>query len=170
VADIKPDAQLKLLRVLEERVFERVAARVPSPWTPASSRPTNRNLIQEVRTGRFREDLYFRLRTVPLSIPPLRERVEDIPILLNHFIAQLNRRYGKRSAAWTPRSWICSKGIPGRNVRELQRVLEYAFVFAKGAIITMTHLPEMEPVTAGEEPSLSFSPLPRICGKRKRPH
>jgi transcriptional regulator with PAS, ATPase and Fis domain len=106
---------------------------------------TSRNLVQEVRLGRFRMDLLYRLRTVPLYLPPLRERQEDVPLLVNHFVARLNRKYKKEVKGVDPKvmTMFQQYAWPG-NVRELERVLEYAFVFVKGPIITKAHLPELE--------------------------
>jgi PAS domain S-box-containing protein len=145
IGDLKPELQAKLLRVLEERSFERVGGTRPVPLEARVISATSRNLLQEVRQGRFRMDLLYRLRTVPLYLPPLRERPEDIPLLVSHFVARLNRSYKKEVRGVDPQvihlfqqySW------PG-NIRELERVLEYAFVFVKGPIITRSHLPELE--------------------------
>ncbi|MFH1090130.1 MAG: sigma 54-interacting transcriptional regulator [Pseudomonadota bacterium] len=145
VAEIKPDIQVKLLRVLEEKVFERVGGTRSISMDARIISATNRSLIKEVRQGRFRDDLFYRLHTVPLYLPPLRERVEDIPILVSHFMEKLNQKYKKRVRGVDPKvlSIFTRYHWPG-NVRELVRIMEYAFVFVKGPIITPTHLPEME--------------------------
>jgi len=145
IADIKKDIQVKLLRVLEERTFERVGGTRPIPMEARVIAATNRNLIEEVRVGRFREDLFYRLHTVPLYLPPLRERPEDIPLLVNHLIAEYNTKYEKKVRGLDPKVMTVFQRYhwPG-NVRELQRVLEYAYVFVKGLVITQTHLPELE--------------------------
>ena len=145
IGELKPELQVKLLRVLETRVFERVGGTRPLPLEARLIAATSRNLMQEVRRGRFRMDLLYRLRTVSFELPPLRERQEDIPLLVNHCLARLNRKYGKEVRGVDPKvihlfqhySW------PG-NVRELERLLEYAFVFIKGTVITKDHLPELE--------------------------
>jgi len=145
IGEFKPELQVKLLRVLEERVFERVGGTQPIPMDARIIVATSRNLKEEVRLGNFREDLYYRLRTVPLHLPPLRERLEDIPLLVNTFISRLNRKYHKDVRGLDPKVMTLFQRYhwPG-NVRELERVLEYAFVFVKGHIITKSHLPEME--------------------------
>ncbi len=145
IGDLKPELQTKLLRVLEERVFERVGSNRPIPLEARVIAATSRNLVQEVRKGRFRMDLLYRLRTVPLYLPPLRERREDIALLVNHFVSQLNQKYRKDVRGVDPKviALFQQYSWPG-NVRELERVLEYAFVFVKGPIITRSHLPELE--------------------------
>ncbi|HZE20447.1 MAG TPA: sigma 54-interacting transcriptional regulator, partial [Desulfobaccales bacterium] len=143
IGEFKPELQVKLLRVLEERVFWRVGATQPIPIDARIIVATSRNLKEEVYQGRFREDLYYRLRTVPLWLPPLRDRMEDIPLLVNYFIHRLNQKYHKDIRGLDPKVLALFQQYhwPG-NVRELQRVLEYAFVFVKGPIITQKHLPE----------------------------
>jgi PAS domain S-box-containing protein len=145
IGEIKPEIQIKLLRVLEGRVFERVGGTRPIPLDTRIIAATNKDLIQEVREGRFREDLFYRLRTVPLYLPPLRNRKSDIPLLIKHFVSKFNTIYGKGVRGVDPKvlkrfqrySW------PG-NIRELEHALEYAFVFVKGPIITLSHLPELQ--------------------------
>lgn len=145
VGELKPEIQIKLLRVLEEKVFERVGGTRPIPMDTRIIAATNKTLLQEVREGRFREDLFYRLRTVPLYLPPLRERKSDIPLLVNHFVSQFNSRYGKQVRGLDPKvlKLFNQYAWPG-NVRELQRALEHAFVFVKGPIITAYHLPDLQ--------------------------
>ena len=145
IAEVKPDLQVKLLRVLEEKVFERVGGTRSITMDARIISATNRRLIQEVREGRFREDLFYRLRTVPLNLPPLRDRPEDLPMLVAHFVDRFNAAYGKRVRGVDPKvmSRFERHKWPG-NIRELQRALEYAFVFVKGPVITPSHLPELE--------------------------
>ena len=145
IGDLKPELQAKLLRVLETKVFERVGSARPIPLESRVIAATNRNLAQEVRRGRFRMDLLYRLRTVPFYLPPLRERKEDIPLLVNHCLARLNRTYHKNVRGLDPKvmALLQHYSWPG-NVRELERTLEHAFVFVKGAVITREHLPELK--------------------------
>ncbi|MBU2550522.1 MAG: sigma 54-interacting transcriptional regulator [Proteobacteria bacterium] len=145
VGEIKPDIQIKLLRVLEERIFERVGGTRPIKMDARIVAATNRNLAQDVRRGRFREDLFYRLLTVPLSLPPLRERLDDLQALVNHFVARFNRRYQKKVRGVDLKAMERFRRYhwPG-NVRELERILEYAFVFVKGPIITPAHLPDLD--------------------------
>jgi PAS domain S-box-containing protein len=146
IGELKLELQAKLLRVLETRIFERVGSNRPVPLEARIISATSRNLLQEVRRGCFRMDLLYRLRTVPFLLPPLRERQEDIPLLVNHYLALLNRKYGKEVRGVDPKviTLFQQYSWPG-NIRELERVLEHAFVFVKGSVITKEHLPEMEP-------------------------
>ena len=161
IGEFKPELQVKLLRVLEERVFWRVGGTQPIPIDARIIVATSRNLKEEVRQGRFREDLYYRLRTVPLSLPPLRDRLEDIPLLVEYFIQQFNQKYKKEIRGLDPKVMALLQKYhwPG-NVRELQRVLEYAFVFVKGHIISQKHLPELEEPLQEPRLALSSGPIP----------
>jgi PAS domain S-box-containing protein len=164
IGEFKPDLQVKLLRVLEERVFWRVGGTQPIPIDARIIVATSRNLKEEVYQGRFREDLYYRLRTVPLWLPPLRERMEDIPLLVNYIINKLNQKYHKDIRGLDPKVLALFQQYhwPG-NVRELQRVLEYAFVFVKGPIITQKHLPEWEDTPRKPHPvPAPVQPLPSL--------
>jgi PAS domain S-box-containing protein len=145
IGELKLELQTKLLRVLESKVFERVGSSQPQPMEARIIAATSRNLVEEVRRGRFRMDLLYRLRTVPFYLPALRDRPEDIPLLVNHCLARLNRKYQKSVRGVDPKVMTLFQHYawPG-NIRELERVLEYAFVFVKGAVITKDLLPEME--------------------------
>jgi PAS domain S-box-containing protein len=169
IGEFKPELQVKLLRVLEERVFWRVGGTHPIPIDARIIVATSRNLKEEVRQGRFREDLYYRLRTVPLFIPPLRDRPEDIPPLIEHFIDQFNKKYKKEIRGLDPKvlALLQKYSWPG-NVRELQRVLEYAFVFVKGHIITQKHLPELEESFPKPYPASSPGQPPPVLWEDER--
>jgi PAS domain S-box-containing protein len=145
IGELKLELQAKLLRVLESKVFERVGSSRPLPMAARIIAATSRTLVEEVRHGRFRMDLLYRLRTVPFYLPALRDRQEDIPLLVNHCLARLNRKYRKEVRGVDPKvmSLFQNYAWPG-NIRELERVLEYAFVFVKGAVITKDLLPELE--------------------------
>lgn len=152
IGEIKPEIQIKLLRVLEERVFERVGGTRPISMDSRIIAASNKSLVQLVTKGWFREDLFYRLRTVPLYIPPLRDRASDIPLLVDYFLEIFNRVYGKSVRGVDPKALRFMQRYPWPgNVRELKHALEYAFVFVKGPIITLSHLPEM---------SVSQSPAP----------
>jgi PAS domain S-box-containing protein len=158
IGDLKPELQIKLLRVLEERMFERVGGTRLLQLDARIIAATNRDLNKALRDGTFREDLYYRLRTVPLVIPPLRERPEDIPLLVDHFIKRLNQSTGKEVRAVDPKVMkrFMAYAWPG-NVRELERVMEYAFVFVKGPMIFTSHLPSLEAEEDQTEP-LAITP------------
>jgi len=142
IGDVSPNLQLKLLRVLQEREFERVGGEETVRVDVRVVSATHRDLEAEVKVGRFREDLFYRLHVVPLSVPPLRERREDIPRLVEHFIRKLGR---KTNAAVTgiddaALARLLAHRFPG-NVRELENVIEQALVFAEGERITVEALP-----------------------------
>jgi PAS domain S-box-containing protein len=165
IGDLKPELQVKLLRVLEEKAFMRVGGTRRIPLEARIVTATNVDLKEAMRQGRFRDDLYYRLFTVPILLPPLREKREDIPILVKYFLEQLNRKFNKRVRGVDPKVMkvLCRHAWPG-NVRELQHVLEYCFVFAKGPLITERHLPRLESAWIGRELELplgdkSVSPL-----------
>ena len=144
IGDLKPELQIKLLRVLEERVFERVGGTRMISLDARIIAATNRDLAEAIREGAFREDLYYRLRTVPMDIPPLRKRRDDIFLLVGHFIKRFNRVYNKDVRSVDPKVMkiFMNYAWPG-NVRELERVLEHAFVFVKGPVIFPANLPEL---------------------------
>lgn len=143
IGDISPTIQVKLLRVLEESEFERVGSSVSTKVNVRLIAATNRNLEEKVRLGEMREDLYYRLKVVEIRLPPLRDRREDIPLLLEHFRAKFNAKFKKNIAAvsadvlkvFSKYSW------PG-NVRELEHAVEHAFVLCNQNIITHDHLPQ----------------------------
>jgi two-component system, NtrC family, response regulator HydG len=143
IGDISPTIQVKLLRVLEESEFERVGSSVSTKVNVRLIAATNRNLQEKVRLGEMREDLYYRLKVVEIRLPPLRDRREDIPLLLEHFRAKFNAKFKKNITAvsadvlkvFSKYSW------PG-NVRELEHAMEHAFVLCNQNIITHEHLPQ----------------------------
>jgi PAS domain S-box-containing protein len=163
IGDLRPELQVKLLRVLEGKGFERVGGNRRIPLEARIVAATNVELQEAMRQGKFRDDLYYRLFTVPIHLPPLREKREDIPILIKYFLERLNRKFNKRIRGVDPKVMkiFCRHPWPG-NVRELQHVLEYCFVFTKGPFITERHLPRLEAAWAGRELELldsSLSPL-----------
>ncbi len=145
IGDLRTDLQVKLLRVIEQREFERVGGTRSLPMDARIISATNRNLTESIQQGTFREDFYYRLRTVPLTLPPLRERKEDIPLLVSYFIRRLNKKYNKtvRSVDLKVMRFFQNYHFPG-NIRELERAMEHAFVFVKGPVIFMSNLPAPE--------------------------
>ena len=149
VGDLSPQTQAKLLRVLQEREFERVGGTETIRVDVRLITATNRDLEGLVAEGNFREDLYYRLNVVPIRMPPLRERVEDIPLLAAHFLGSRAERWGKPVPDVTPEALalLCRYRWPG-NVRELQHVVESTLVFSKGGPIAAGDLP---PAIRGDE-------------------
>ncbi len=137
IGDISPKMQLALLRVLEEREFTRVGGTKPIKVDVRIIAATNRNLQKAVEEGRFRDDLYYRLNVITIQIPPLRERKEDIPLLVEHFVEKFNIQMGKRVKGVSQEAMrlLMEYDWPG-NVRELENVIERAMVIAKGEWIT----------------------------------
>jgi PAS domain S-box-containing protein len=151
IGELKPALQVKLLRVLEEKEFERVGGSSPIKLTARIIAATNQNLDKAMARGDFREDLYYRLKTIPLRIPPLRERIEDIPLLVDHFIETFNHKYDKAVRLVDPKvlDFFKKHHWPG-NIRELERCMEHAFVFVRGPIIFPRYLPKMDDFTVFE--------------------
>ncbi|MBI2528335.1 MAG: sigma-54-dependent Fis family transcriptional regulator [Candidatus Rokubacteria bacterium] len=142
VGDMSPPTQAKLLRVLQEQEFERVGGGETLRVDVRVIAATNRDLEGLVAEGAFRDDLFYRLNVVPLPVPPLRDRAEDIPVLLAHFLRVFAERWGKSVPEVTSDALalLCRYAWPG-NVRELQHVTESMLVFSKGGPITAPDLP-----------------------------
>jgi two-component system response regulator HydG len=142
IGDIPLSIQVKLLRVLETKQFERVGDVRPVTVDVRIITATHRDLESLVSQGNFREDLFFRINVIPIYLPPLRERLDDMPLLVNHFIQRLREQSGKAITGLTPDAMrlIMDQSWPG-NVRELQGALEYAFVLAEKGLIHPEHLP-----------------------------
>jgi two-component system response regulator AtoC len=132
IGEMVPGLQAKLLRFLEEKSFKRVGAAVDVHVDVRVVAATNRNLLEEVRGGRFREDLFYRLNVVPITLPPLRERAEDIPLLVEFYVDGYNREFKKRIRGVTAEamSRLRGYGWPG-NVRELRNAVERAMLLAE---------------------------------------
>jgi formate hydrogenlyase transcriptional activator len=129
VGDLSPDTQVALLRVLQEREFERVGGRERIQVDVRVIAATNRDLTAAVADGTFREDLFYRLNVFPLEMPPLRERREDIPILVEYFITRYARRVGKTFRRVRKRTLDCLQSYPWPgNVRELQNIIERSVI------------------------------------------
>ncbi|MDH4229087.1 MAG: sigma 54-interacting transcriptional regulator [Nitrospirota bacterium] len=143
IGDISPGTQIRLLRVLQEEAFERVGGTDTIQVDVRVIAATHRDLKQMVREGTFREDLYYRLRIMPVHIPPLRERHDDIPLLIRHFLAQFNQEMGKEVREVSPEAMevLMNYPYPG-NVRELQNILEHAMVLCRGTHLTLHTLPK----------------------------
>jgi len=142
IASLKPELQVKLLRVLQEREFERVGGTRSIRLDARIIAATNTDLRAAVARGAFREDLYYRLAVVPIAVPPLRDRREDIPLLVSHFIRRYNRAFGRNVEGLSPEAMaaLCDYAWPG-NVRELQNVIERVVALAEGRVIGLNDLP-----------------------------
>jgi len=142
VGDIPLHLQVKLLRVIEEHEFEKLGDNRPIKVDVRIIAATNKNLEEEVKKGNFREDLYYRLNVLNIGLPPLRERKEDIPLLIEHLIDKLNKKRGKEVIGIEEKAMdiLCSYEWPG-NVRELQNVFEYIFVHINSRVIGVNCLP-----------------------------
>jgi len=142
IGTLRPELQAKLLRVLQEREIERVGGTRPVKIDVRFIAATNTNLKAAVVSGAFREDLYYRLNVVPVVVPPLRERIQDVPLLVEHFTRRDNRRFHKRVEGLSPEALAALNAYrwPG-NVRELENVIERCVVLAEGPIIQLNDLP-----------------------------
>jgi transcriptional regulator with GAF, ATPase, and Fis domain len=172
IGDISLEVQTKLLRVLQEMVFERVGSSEPVKVNVRIIAATHQNLEKLIEQGRFREDLYYRLNVISISVPPLRERPEDIPELAAHFMKLNAQRCGKSPLTIDDDALSALKAYswPG-NIRQLENVLERAVVVAEGSTITVDELPgdlftRMEPFPdmAPAWPNGNHKPLPGAAG------
>ena len=141
IGEMSLNTQKKLLRVLQEREFERVGSNTPIKVDTRVIAATNRDLAEEVREHRFREDLYYRLTVVPLHLPPLRERMDDVPLLVEHFLQKHRFTDASPPARMSEEALqrLLQYDWPG-NVRELEHTVERAVVLARGGVITADHL------------------------------
>jgi two-component system, NtrC family, response regulator HydG len=150
VGDLPADVQAKLLRVLEEGKVQRLGSSTLVPVDVRIVAATHRDLEADVSAGRFREDLYWRLRQFPIRMPPLRERREDLPLLVGHLIRTFNAEFGKRVENVSPDvfAWMQQHDWPG-NVRELAAVIRWGVLVADGPIISDRDLHELPSYTVG---------------------
>jgi DNA-binding NtrC family response regulator len=158
VGDLPLHLQVKLLRVLQEREFERVGSARPVRVDVRLIAATHRDLEALVREGRFRDDLYYRINVVAVTLPPLRERREDLPALIEHFVARLARKNGKpiRGLTREAREALLRYDYPG-NVRELENLIERAVVLTRDEVIALADLPlavQEAPADPGAQPGL----------------
>jgi len=141
IGDLPLPLQVKLLRVLQERKIQRLGGTVPIPVESRLLAATNRDLSVEVKAGRFREDLFYRLNVVPVVLPPLRDRTDDLPWLCRRLLARLGPAMGRAAPELTPGALrrLTGYAFPG-NVRELENLLERALIFSEGNTLTEADL------------------------------
>jgi DNA-binding NtrC family response regulator len=142
IGEIAPSTQIRLLRVLQEGEFQRVGGSNPIRVDVRIISATNQNLEDLVQKGRFRQDLYYRLNVFPLRVPPLRERRDDIPLLVSHFVHGCNRKMNKRVSGLSPEAMtvLMTSSWPG-NVRELENVIQRMMVVATGDSLELQDIP-----------------------------
>jgi len=142
IGEIAPSAQIKLLRVIQSQRFERLGGEKTLSVDVHILAATNKDLLQEVKNGNFREDLYYRLNVIPIHLPALRERRNDIPLLARHFLSRFIKEQDKEIQGFTPEAMrlLLDYNWPG-NVRELENSIEHATVLAKGGLVEVSDLP-----------------------------
>jgi two-component system response regulator AtoC len=169
IGEIPVEMQVKLLRVLQESEFERVGGLKTIKVDVRLVTATNRDLQQEIAAGGFREDLFYRLNVVPMHIPPLRERREDIPLLAEHFIAKFNERLKKQITGIAPEALerLVAHQWPG-NIRELENLMERTVLFSEGPQIRLSDLPpeigHLAPLTLSHLPPAAPAPADAAAG------
>jgi DNA-binding NtrC family response regulator len=164
IADLTLDLQAKLLRVLQEREFQKVGSSETTRVDVRVIAATNGDLLERVKQGKFREDLYYRLHVVPIRIPPLRERVSDIPVLVTHFIQKIcdQERLPRKNASAAAIERLCRYAWPG-NVRQLENAVEMAIVLSGDRTLLLPpdfHLPAQAMPKALDLNELHIIPLP----------
>ncbi len=154
IGDLPPDVQVKLLRVLEERQIERLGNPRPISIDTRIIAATHRNLEQRIAEGSFREDLYYRLNVFPIHVPPLRERVEDIPLLIWRFVEEFSKAFGKRIESIDRQNLVALQNYswPG-NIRELRNVVERALITSSTRRLTIA-LPRSATTSVSQGPRL----------------
>jgi two-component system response regulator HydG len=150
IGEMSPAVQVKLLRVLQDGVVERLGGTQPVTVDVRIVAATNKDLAAEVKAGRFREDLFYRLNVVAIELPPLRARPDDVPLLAAAFLRRIAEKHGKQLAGFTPAALgaLTAHAWPG-NVRELEHAIERAVVLCRGETVDVADLPEPLRAAAG---------------------
>jgi DNA-binding NtrC family response regulator len=161
VAELPLDMQVKLLRAIQEGEIDPVGSRKPVKINIRLISATNRNMIEMVKAGQFREDLYYRLNVFPVMVPPLRERKDDIGALTEHFIVRLAAEEGRKVHGITPRALAMLKAYdwPG-NVRQLENTVFRAIVLCESDMLDVQDFPQIASLVEGYEVSLPPLPAP----------
>ncbi len=171
IGELPMSTQVKFLRLLQQHEYEPLGSTECRRADIRIVAATNRNLQELIAAGKFRDDLYFRLAVVKFQLPTLRERREDIPYLVDHFIKKNNARRGKNVISVSPEvmSILLRQGFPG-NVRELENIIEYCFVVCRGSIIQKDHLPSelLSGEPAGSPPVNGQSPVALAIDEEER--
>ncbi len=165
IGELPVEMQVKLLRVLQESTFERVGGIKTIHVDVRLIAATNRDLVKAIADAQFREDLYYRLNVVPISLPPLRDRTEDIPVLVEDFLRKFNKRLNRRVERATPEavSVLTAYGWPG-NIRELENIIERTLLFTDGTVVDTADLPpDLVERVKGAQPR---SPAPSVAADR----
>jgi two-component system response regulator AtoC len=159
IGELPPDMQVALLRVLQDQTFERVGGTRTLRSDARVIAATNRDLMSMIATGAFREDLYYRLNVLSIKLPPLRDRREDIPLLVDHFVQRMNARMGLAISGVSPEAMrhLIESDWPG-NVRELENTVERAMVLSDGPHIDVDSLPDRLRLSAGPAPPAIVTP------------
>jgi DNA-binding NtrC family response regulator len=161
IGEISPSAQVKLLRVLQTQRFERLGGEKSLAVNVRMLAATNKDLLHEVKEGRFREDLYYRLNVIPIHLPALRERRNDIPLLARHFLSRFVAEQDRRIKEYNPEAMRTLINYEWQgNVRELENSIEHAVVLAKGNTIEVSDLPSSVVKSSGS--SVSSRKGPRL--------
>ena len=160
ISEMPLSMQVKLLRVIQEREITRVGGEQEIPVNVRLIAATNRDLATLIKSGQFREDLYYRLNVVNIDIPPLRERREDIALLAQHFLTQFAEQNRKEIKGFTPETMdrMIRYDWPG-NIRELMNAIERGVVLARGPFLDETDIPVIAAVPAGSESALATGDL-----------
>ena len=168
IGDLPPLTQTKILRVLEERAFERVGGTEQVRVDVRIIAATNKDLVEEVRQGRFREDLYYRLNVIPLQLPPLRQRQADIPLLIQAFTRRFNDQLGA-AASFSPEAvdLLRNYSFPG-NVRELLNIVERTIALASDKLIRPADLPEH--LVKAKAKKTVLAPLHEVVARAEKEH
>jgi DNA-binding NtrC family response regulator len=169
IGDLSPSLQVKLLRVLQERQFDRVGGSKTLAVDVRVIAATNKDLEAAMRAGTFREDLYYRLNVVTIQIPPLRERREDIPPLLEHFLRKFTAKNRRMVTGFTAaaRDALLKYDYPG-NVRELENLIERAVLLCRGSVIDLEDLPATARPGEKEAGAVPPGPLPDVLASLER--
>ncbi len=163
VGDMSLKTQAKVLRALDEQRFEPVGAAQSVQVDVRVIAATNKNLQEEIERGNFREDLFYRLNVIPFHVPPLCERIEDIPLLADHFLKEFTTAYGRKTKELTPEAYqaLQSYHWPG-NVRELRNLMERIVIMNPQVRIDLRHIPLPRARPAGERPAGGFGSLQEV--------